>query len=79
MRKLLFFATIALALSGCVKDGAQSNYGERFSMQLHGQNFNNAIFVITDKQTGQEYIFVKSGHGCGLSPMPTANPKVTQK
>ena len=75
MRKLLFIATIALALSGCVKDGAQSNYGERFSMQLHGQNFNNAIFVITDKQTGQEYIFVKSGHGCGLSPMPTPTQK----
>ena len=73
MRKLLFFATISLVLSGCVKDGAQSNYGELFSMQLNGQDFNNAIFVITDKQTGQEYLFVKSGCGCGIAPMQTKN------
>ena len=71
MKKLLFIATIALALSGCAKDGSQSNYGERFSMQSHGQDFNTAIFVITDKQTEQDYLFVKSGYGCALAPMQT--------
>ena len=71
MRKLLFYATLALALTGCVKDGEQSNYGERFSMRSHGQDFNTAIFVITDKQTEQEYLFVKSGYGCALAPMQT--------
>ena len=71
MRKLLFFATLALALSGCVKDGAQSNYGERFIMTSHGQDFNTAIFVITDKQNEQDYLFVKSGYGCALAPMQT--------
>lgn len=71
MRKLLFFATLALALSGCIKDGAQSNYGGRFIMKSHGQDFNTAIFVITDKQTGQEYLFVKGRYGCSLAPMQT--------
>lgn len=71
MRKLLFFATLALALTGCVKEGEQSSFDERFSMRSHGQDFNTAIFVITDTQTGQEYLLVKSGYGCGLSPMQT--------
>ena len=71
MRKLLFFATLALALIGCIKEGAQSNYGERFSMQSHGQDFNTAIFVITDKQNEQDYLFVKSGYGCALAPIQT--------
>ena len=71
MRKLLFFATLALALTGCVKEGEQSNYGERFIMQSHGQDFNTAIFVITDKQNEQDYLFVKSGYGCALAPMQT--------
>ena len=71
MRKLLFFATLALALSGCIKEGAQSNYGERFSIQSHGQDFNTAIFVINDKQTEQDYLFVKRGYGCALAPIQT--------
>ena len=71
MRKLLFFATLALALTGCAKEGEQSIYYERFSMRSHGQDFNTAIFVITDKRTGQEYLLVKSGYGCGLAPMQT--------
>lgn len=71
MRKLLFFATLALALTGCVKEGAQSSYGERFSARFFGQDFNTAIYVITDTQTGQEYLFVKSGYGGGLAPMQT--------
>lgn len=71
MRKLLFFATLALALTGCVKEGAQSSYGERFSTRFFGQDFNTAIYVITDTQTGQEYLFVKNGYGGGLAPMQT--------
>lgn len=71
MRKLLFFATLALALTGCAKEGAQSSYGERFSARFHGQDFNTAIYVITDEQTGQEYLFVKNGYGGGLAPMQT--------
>ena len=40
-------------------------------MQSHGQDFNTAIFVITDKQTEQDYLFVKSGYGCALAPIQT--------
>ena len=71
MRKLLFFATLALALTGCVKEGVQKSYDERFSARFHGQNFNTAIYVITDTQTGQEYLLVKGQYGCGLAPMQT--------
>ena len=71
MRKLLFLSILSLALTGCIKEGEQSSYGERFSMKSHGQDFNTAIFVITDTQTGQEYLFVKGGYGCGLAPMQT--------
>ena len=71
MRKLLFFSILSLALTGCIKEGEQSSCGERFSMKSHGQDFNTAIYVITDTQTGQEYLLVKSGYGCGLSPMQT--------
>lgn len=69
MKKVLLFAALALTLSGCIKEGAQKDYGERFSIQFHGQDFNTAIFVITDKQTGQEFLFVKSGYGGGLTTM----------
>lgn len=71
MRKLLFFSILSLALTGCINDGEQSSYDERFSMQSHGQDFNTAIYVITDKQTGQEYLFVKGRYGCCLAPMQT--------
>lgn len=71
MRKLLFFITLALALSGCAKEGAQSNCGERFSARYHGASFGDGFYVITDKQTGQEYLFVESGYGAGLAPMQT--------
>lgn len=71
MKKLLFFATLVLALTGCVKEGAQSSCGERFSMQRHGNNISTAIYVITDTQTGQEYLFVKRGYAGGLVPMQT--------
>ena len=71
MRKLLFFFFFSIAISGSIKEGVQSNYGERFSMQSHGQDFNTALFVITDKQTEQDYLFVKSGYGCALAPIQT--------
>ena len=71
MRKLLFFTTLVLALSGCIKREVPRDCSERFSMQSHGQNFNSAIYVITDKQTGQEYLLVKCGYGCELAPLIT--------
>lgn len=71
MRKLLFLSILSLALTGCIKEGEQSSFDERFSMKSHGQDFNAAIFVITDTQTGQEYLLVKSGYGCAMSPIQT--------
>ena len=73
MRKLLFFSILSLALTGCINEGEQSSCDGRFSMKSHGQDFNAAMFVITDTQTGQEYLFVKGGYGCALAPMQTKN------
>lgn len=71
MRKLLFFSILSLALTGCIKEGEQSSYGGRFIMKSHGRDFNTAIFVITDTQTSQEYLYIKRGYGCCLVPMQT--------
>lgn len=71
MKKFLFFTTLALTLSGCIKEGAQKDFGGRFSMKYYNGSFDTAICVITDKQTGREYLFVKSGYGGGLTTMPS--------
>ena len=73
MKKLLFFAILSLALTGCINEGEQSSCGGRFSVKSHGQDLNAEIFVITDTQTGKEYLLVKGGYGCCLAPMQTQN------
>ncbi|MCL2597882.1 MAG: DUF6440 family protein [Paludibacter sp.] len=33
------------------------------------QNLFTNVFILRDKQTGKEYLFVQNGHAGGLSPL----------
>lgn len=71
MKKLLLFAVLALTLSGCIKEGDRVKCGDRFNITCYGNSPDCGIYVFTDKQTGQEFLFVKVGYGAGLAPIQT--------
>ena len=55
---------------------------KRFEVSsLQGSAFTNQFTVIVDKQTGVNYLFVKSGYGAGLTPLLDQNgkPLITTK
>lgn len=58
---------------------AKSN--ERFvKVLLEGSSFGENRMIYVDRETGVNYLFIKSGYGAGLTPMldPDGKPIITK-
>lgn len=73
---LLLMTTLLTACGGLDTGGSddlkseENNYnGERFKEEIES----SGIMIVTDKETGCKYLFVKKGYGGGLSPLYNEN------
>ena len=67
---LLLTAVIAITLCSCFGDEnhVAAECADRFTFERVGQDEGMFAYIITDTETGTQYICVKAhGHGCGLT------------
>lgn len=55
---------------------AEDTTGERFEVETVGESFGGQVAIITDTETGVQYLWVKSGYAGGLTKLEDADPDV---
>lgn len=66
----LLFMGLLLLLGGCAADkvsAAEPGTGNRFTTDDMSINLFGEAWVITDNETGVQYLCVETGNGCGLT------------
>lgn len=62
----IILVSVLTACSGSAAAATETT--TRFTVELQESNI-MAVWIITDTETGQQYLFVKSGYGGGLTKL----------
>ena len=66
-------ALLVLALLvGCTSDDEAKTTSERFHFEHMESNSPKAVYIITDKETGVQYIYISDSYGSGLTVLQPA-------
>ena len=71
-RVIAVLVLIALLLSGCkaeAKAETEDKEGRFKIVYQHGIDFSFYQAILEDTETGDQYLFIKSGYGAGLTQM----------
>lgn len=69
---LLLAALLSLVLCGCINkvETNQETYNERFATEIADNSFGfTTTYIITDKDTGVQYLYVFRGDSGGITPL----------
>lgn len=74
---ILLLVLVVCACTGCADTTeAAEPTGERFEVETVGESFGGQVAIITDTETGVQYLWVKSGSGAGLTKLEEGDPDV---
>lgn len=77
----LLLLTALLLLVGCTEPAAATGEdwnGPRFIAERQDSNIFDSIQIITDTETGVQYLWVKAGYGGGLTVLQPATEEAKQ-
>ncbi len=64
---ILLAAIIVLVLASCAVPEVEGKTPERFTLEVAYRDPFMYLYIITDTETGIQYLFAKNGDGCGLT------------
>lgn len=66
----LFTAGLLMLFAGCAADevsAAEAKTNKRFTTELARINVHGSYWILTDNETGVQYLAFETGHGVGLT------------